>query len=36
MIQMNLSVKQEEDQRHREETGCHQGEGGWERDGFGV
>ena len=36
MTQKNLSVKQEEDQRHREGTGRHQGEGAWERDGLVV
>ena len=33
---MNLSMKQKQTHRHREQTcGC-QGGGGWERDGVGV
>ena len=33
---MNLSMKQKETRRHREQTcGC-QGGGGWGRDGLGV
>ena len=36
MIQMNLSVKQKQTHRHREQTcGC-QGEGKWEKNGLGV
>ena len=33
---MNLSMKQKQTHRHKEQAcGC-QGEEGWERDGFGV
>ena len=36
MTQMNLSMKQKQNQGHREQTGgCHGG-GGWEREGVGV
>ena len=36
MAQMNLSMKQQQTHRHREQTcGC-QGGGGWEREGLGV
>ena len=34
MTQMNISVKQKQTHRRREQT-C-QGGGGWERDGLGV
>ena len=33
---MNLSMKQKQNYRHREQTGGCQGEGGWERDRQGV
>ena len=33
---MNLSTKQKQNHRHREQTcGCQRG-GGWEREGLGV
>ena len=32
---MKLSMKQKQNQRHREETGGCQGGGGWGRDGMG-
>ena len=36
MTQMNLSMKQKENQGHREQTGgCEEG-GAWGRDGVGV
>ena len=36
MTQMNLSSKQKETRRHREQTcGCQGGEG-WEREGAGI
>ena len=33
---MNLSIKQKQNQRHREQTRGCQGGGCWERDGLGV
>ena len=33
---MNLSMKQKQTHRHREQTHSCQGEGGWVRDGMGV
>ena len=33
---MNLSTKQKQTHRHREQTGGCQGGGGWEREGLGV
>ena len=36
MIQMNLSTKQKQTHRHREQTCGYQGGGEWERDGLGV
>ena len=36
MTQMNLSMKQKQNHRHREQTGGCQGGGmGWEREGVG-
>ena len=35
MIQMNLSMKQEQNHGHKEQTGCCQGEEDWRRDGVG-
>ena len=32
---MNLSMKQKQTHRHREQTGGHQGGGGWGRAGVG-
>ena len=32
---MNLSVKQKQNYRHREQTGGYQGGGGWGRGGVG-
>ena len=32
---MNLSMKQKQNHRHREQTGGCQGGGGWGRDGVG-
>ena len=36
MTQMNLSTKQKQNQRHREQTGGCQEGGRWERVGLGV
>ena len=35
MIQMNLSMKQKQKLRHREQTGAYHGGEGRERDGLG-
>ena len=35
MTQMNLSMKQKQKLRHREQTGAYHRGGGWKRDGLG-
>ena len=36
MTQLNLSMKHQQNQGHREQTGACQGEGRWERLALGV
>ena len=35
MTQTNLSMKEKQNHRHRDQTGGRQGGGGWEMDGVG-